>query len=143
MLSSNNKKKQTEIKTVQQITNKRSLEKRISLIKAKLDPSISEWINYIYELLNYDNTCIKLENQSYNIYIDSSKKQNKDWTIYPMLANHHLPIKIWQISKFEFETISDIYPKFRTQINKQINKNSKNDFLSNRITPKNIIDSIN
>lgn len=137
-----NNTEQIKIKKIQQISNNKKTNINISLIQARLDGNISYGISHLIELLKYDNICIKLEDQNYNIYIDTSKKQYEDWTMYGMMYNHHTPIVIWQISESEFDAISDIYPSFKTIVKKEINTNSKNIFLSDKLKLENTIENI-
>lgn len=136
----NNLSEQSQLKQAQNDSIKRNINVKTSMAQAKLDKDIIHWVYHLQELFKYDNVCIKFEEDNYNIYIDTSKKNHKDWTMYPMLYNHHKPVVIASFSKNEFEALFSLYPKFKTQINKEINKNAKNAFLSDRINNKNTID---
>lgn len=136
----NNLSEQYSLKKEQNKSIRRSVKVKTSMVQAKLDPEISYGISHLQELLKYDNICIKFEEDNYNIYLDTSKKINEDWSMYPMMYNHHKPAIIASFTKKEFDSISNLYPVFKTHLNNQINKNAKNAFLSDRINSKNTID---
>ncbi len=124
---------QKKLKKTQKLSKNKLVNTKISLIQTQKDIDIQKSITSILELLKYDNVFIKNNKSSYSIYIDISKKTYKNWTMYPMLYNHHKPLMISTISQEEFIAICDIYPTLKTKIQNHINKNPKNIFLNDRI----------